>query len=88
MHWTDATVTLNYTNDDAELWNVITGMWRPDGTALLADDRFVVISYNMHGFNQGLEGTKEIIYKLMSWGNSTARALVSSSKLAQIKWSF
>jgi len=28
------------------------------------NERFVVISYNMHGFNQGLEGTKEIIHKL------------------------
>ena len=35
------------------------------GSTLLADnDRFVVVSYNMHGFNQGLEGTKEIIHKL------------------------
>jgi len=28
------------------------------------NDRFVVVSYNMHGYNQGVEGTKEIIHKL------------------------
>ena len=36
-----------------------------DNVSLVTDNgRFVVISYNMHGFNQGLEGTKEMIYKL------------------------
>jgi len=33
-------------------------------TLFFDNDRFVVVSYNMHGFNQGLEGTKEIIRKL------------------------
>ena len=26
--------------------------------------RFIVISYNMHGFNQGLEGAKDMINKI------------------------
>ena len=33
-------------------------------SALVGNCHFTVVSYNMHGFNQGIVGTKEIIVKL------------------------
>lgn len=35
-----------------------------DTTLQIDNSHFIVVSYNMHGFNQGLEGTKDIINKL------------------------